>query len=129
MEETQKKDIGAGQLTPGAKAKFLEAFAVVQEYLYRINESKGWHDPAATDAECVANVHGEVSELNDWLRQGFSIPSDHIPLYTGVEEEGADVVIRLSNWFSRRGWRLADAILAKAEYNASRPHRHGDKVY
>lgn len=128
--ETQEKD--NAQVRPLSTAEIIKienALEVLQEYAYRINEAKGWHSPEPTDAECIANVHGEVSEINDWLRLGADTLSDHISGFTGVEEEGADVVIRLMNWFRRRKWRLSHAIIAKLEYNASRPFRHGNKNF
>lgn len=129
MEElTKTKDSSPYQLSLTARQKFLEAFAVVQEYAYRINEDRGWHDPAPSDSDCVANVHGEVSEINEWLRVG-NPSDDKIPEFLGAEAEGADAIIRLMNWYKRRGWRLSDAILAKLDYNRNRPHRHGGKSY
>ncbi len=125
MEE-EKKTLG---LSADNRAKFMEAFLTLQECLFRINEGAGWHDPPPTDAECVANVHGEVSEINEWMRMGPEVRDDKIPEFLGVEAEGADVVIRLMNWYKRKEWRLAEAILAKAEYNASRPYRHGNKKF
>jgi hypothetical protein len=128
--ETTEKNQGekVSGLTQSERNKFLEALAVVQEYAYRINESRGWHNPVPTDAECVANCHGEISEINEWLRSG-NPPDDKIPAYSGAEAEAADTVIRLMNWCKRRGWRLSEAILAKLDYNATRPHRHGGKNY
>ncbi len=137
MESEKEGAVKLSGLSLSERQKFLEAFKTMQAFLYRINDAAGWHDPAPTDAECVANVHGEVSELNEWLRQGCSdgravnmqVESDHINGFSGVEEEGADIIIRLMNWFKRKEWRLAEALLAKAEYNATRPRRHGGKSF
>lgn len=129
MEAEKEAVPGKSLISEENVKKFVEAFSTMQECLYRINEDAGWHDPAPTDAECVANVHGEVSEINEWMRLGDAVRDDKIPEFLGVEAEGADVVIRLMNWYKRRGWRLAEAIVAKLRYNSTRPHRHGGKKF
>lgn len=76
----------------------------------------------------IALVHSELSEMLEAIRHG-NPPSDHIPEFSGAEEEAADVVIRLMNICAQRGWRLAEAIEAKIQYNATRPHKHGGKNF
>ena len=69
-------------------------------------------------------MHSELSEALDWLRQG-NPPSDHIPEFSGAEEELADTVIRIMDYAKGRGWNVAEAIIAKLGYNAQRPRLHG----
>ena len=109
--------------------EFLEAFSKMQEALFRINEDRGWHNPAPTDAQATLTIHEEAAELGRYFRDDPSALSPKIQEFLGVEEEGADVVIRVMSWFHRRGWRLGPAIVAKATYNQTRPHRHGGKNF
>ena len=111
-----------------AAQKFVEAFNLLMGVAYKTNEAKGWHNPPPTDGECVALVHSEVSEILEWMRQS-NPPDDKIgPMFSGIEAEGADVVIRLMSWYKRQGWDLAGAIVAKLRYNAQREYRHGGKA-
>jgi len=59
--------------------------------------------------------------------EGGPLPSEKIPGFTPVEEEMADVVIRIRDLAGRHGWRIGDAILAKIKYNTGRPYLHGKK--
>jgi len=80
--------------------------------------------------ECIgiALMHSELSEMLEAYRHG-NPSSDHIPEFTGVEEELADVVIRVMDHGAARGFRVAEAVLAKIAFNASRPPKHGGKAY
>lgn len=97
--------------------------------------AKGWHQnepQMLTIGEVsafVANVHGEVAELWEAARNNelFTGCDKGIPL-TCMEEELADIVIRVFDFASKRGLRIGDAIKVKHKYNESRPHRHGGKL-
>ena len=54
---------------------------------------------------------------------------DHIPEFTGLEAELADAIIRIMNLATRENARLAEAVLAKAKYNETRPFKHGGKAF
>lgn len=51
------------------------------------------------------------------------------PAYLGVEAELADVVIRIMDYAKARGLLVAEAIIAKSEYNKTRPIKHGGKAF
>lgn len=112
---------------------FIRAFRWAMWQADQITTSKGFHDSPPTDAECCALVHSEVSEILEYLRNpldgSYPRPDDKIPEYSGVEAEGADVVIRLLSWYHRRGWNLAEAIAAKMRYNITRTKMHGGKAF
>jgi NTP pyrophosphatase (non-canonical NTP hydrolase) len=75
--------------------------------------------------EKLALMHSEISEAMEADRKGLM--SDHIGGFTGVEEEMADVVIRVLDFCHENNLRLASAIQAKMVYNLSRPYMHGKK--
>jgi NTP pyrophosphatase (non-canonical NTP hydrolase) len=64
-------------------------------------------------------IMGEVGEALEAVRKNKG-PDDHIPEFSAEEAECADAVIRLMNYATYRGLRLAGAIIAKNEYNRTR---------
>lgn len=76
--------------------------------------------------EKVALIHSELSEMLEANRK--TLPSDHIPGFSGEEEKAADVLIRLLDMAGQRGWRLGEAYAAKMKMNFTRPFKHG-KAY
>lgn len=78
--------------------------------------------------ERLALIHAELSEALEYFRHG-NPPSDHIPEFSGVEEELADAVIRCMDLADERGWSLGSAIVAKMKFNATRLVKHGGKAF
>ena len=75
----------------------------------------------------VGLIHTEVSEVLEAIRHG-NPPDDKIPEFSGAEAELADVVIRVMDLASEKGWNVGGAIIAKMRYNACREHMHGGKL-
>ena len=94
--------------------------------VHEIAEQKGWWEEDRNDGELIALMHSELSEALEGLRHG-NPPSDHIPLYSAVEEEFADVIIRILDVSHKRGWKIGSAIVAKMEFNKNREYKHGKK--
>ena len=91
----------------------------------------GWWDPGMDNAgEKIALMHSELSEALEALRKG-NPPDKHLPEYSSLEVEMADVIIRIFDYAAAAHFEdaLAKAILAKMKYNVGRPHRHGDKRF
>ncbi len=63
---------------------------------------------------------GELGETLEAVRKNMGSDS-HIPKFTAEEAEVADAIIRLMNYATDRKLRLAEAIVAKNEYNRNRP--------
>lgn len=68
----------------------------------------------------LALITGEISETLESVRKNLG-PDDHIPKYSAEEAEIADAVLRLMNYATDRNLRLAEAIVAKNEFNRNRP--------
>lgn len=74
--------------------------------------------------EKIALMHSELSEALEADRKNIQ-ESEHIPGFTGVEEELADTLIRILDFAGYHQLRLAEAVIAKQKFNLSRPYRHG----
>lgn len=109
--------------------QFCDLFYWQQYINSEINKNHGFEEDADFNfGEKLALVHGELSEALEYYRKGDG-PSDHIPEFTGVEEEFADVIIRLMNIAEHMKLRVPQAMLAKQAFNATRPFKHGGKKF
>ncbi len=109
-------------------AGFIESFNALAEEVNETAVEKGWWDNERNNGEIIALMHSELSEALEALRHG-NPPDDKIPEFTGVEAELADVVIRIMDMAPARGWRVAEAIIAKVEMNKTRDRMHGGKQF
>lgn len=75
----------------------------------------------------IALMHSELSEALEAIRK--DLRSDHIPEFSGVEEEMADVVIRVIGFCGKYKLRLAEAIIAKMDFNMTRDWKSEGKKF
>lgn len=72
-------------------------------------------------------MHSELGEACEGDRK--NLKSDKIPGFSNVEEEYADLIIRLMDASEGLNLRLAEAVIAKMDYNLARPAMHGGKKF
>ena len=110
-----------------AAVHWARAWAVLAAATLRNTTEKGF-DPLQHEAIGIALMHSELSEALEGYRHG-NPPSDHIPEFSAVEEELADVVIRIMDHAAARHLRVGEAVTAKILFNRGRPAKHGGKAY
>lgn len=108
--------------------QFIQHFERLSQLNHRNAVSKGWWEKPRGHGELIALMHSELSEALEGLRHG-NPPSDHIPDFSAAEEEFADVIIRIMDFAGFAGYRVAEAILAKMEFNKTRAYKHGGKAF
>ena len=108
---------------------FIRLFDSIQARAGRHAKSSGFRDlPGASDPlNRIMLMVTELSEAVEAYRKDPEASSEHIPGFTGPEEEFADTVIRIMDWANMQELSVGEAIIAKIFFNASRPRLHGGK--
>ena len=126
--------------------EFIEQFQKLQSEVHDTASSKGWWDgrfalqgiaatyaPERSEFARVNNqlallmlITTELAEAAEGIRHG-NPPDDKIPEFSATEAELADAIIRIMDMAEAYGWRVAEAVVAKAEMNKGRAHMHGGK--
>lgn len=93
---------------------------------HAINVEKGFFTPgeAPNVDQQLMLIVSEIGEAHEAYRKG-NAKDDKLPDRPGLEVELADAVIRIFNFGRQAGLDIPGAILAKTEFNNSRPFKHG----
>ena len=115
--------------TEPEKTEFLTGIPQLKMFAMEIHigaKNKGWWDEGKrpTVGESIALMHSELSEALESARKGDP-PDDKIPEFTGLEAELGDCVIRILDFAEAHSLRVIEAMVAKSQYNKTRPYRHG----
>ena len=106
---------------------FIRSFNTMSADVHQTALDHGWWDDDRNDGEAIALMHSELSEALEGLRKDAK--DDHLWQRPSVEVELADCIIRIMDIAYKRGWNVAEALVEKAEYNKTRPYRHGGKGF
>lgn len=93
----------------------------IADAMYEVHKcavEHGWWQDQRYLPELLCLVHSEVSECLEAYRQNNK---------AGIEEELADIIIRVFDIAAAEGIDLEKAIKEKHEFNQKRPYRHGGK--
>jgi NTP pyrophosphatase (non-canonical NTP hydrolase) len=88
------------------------------------NEFGDYDTDSRNRTECVALAMTELAEAIEARRKGSSV-DEHCPDYSNEEIELADCMIRILDYSAAFDLDVIGAMLAKHEFNKSRPYKHG----
>lgn len=107
--------------------KLMEGVTVPSQHAIWLNcDNHGWHDPACDLPTDLLLIHSEVSEACEEARKGNL---HYTPDGNSVEEELADVVIRVFHVAEKNGFDIERTLWAKHKKNITRAKRHGGKLF
>lgn len=96
--------------------------------LHQQARSKGFWDDTPSPQSTALRLYliaSEAHEAAEVVRADPYAPSSKTPGYTALEEECADILIRLLDFCAAHNLHLCKAAQAKAAYNRTRPTLHG----
>jgi NTP pyrophosphatase (non-canonical NTP hydrolase) len=136
-----------GAMNDEARRIVQQGITVLAQSVSNTAHSHGWWESDRNFGEMIALMHAELSEALEAWRDGddytkISYEHNGQPVSRayvdeflggsakpiGVASEFADVIIRILDTCQTLNIPVAQALIEKAQYNISRPYRHGGKL-
>jgi hypothetical protein len=128
LKET-KEDIYGSDSDGTVGRGFIHFYNTLARYVHDWALERGfWEGEGCSVGEKIALMHSELSEALEAQRNG-NPSDDKIPEFSGLEAELADEIIRIMDFGVKHNLRIGKAIIAKIEFNDSRPYKHGRTNY
>lgn len=105
---------------------FEKSFKEFVSSCHKIAKDHGFWNDKRNEKECLLLIFTEVAEAVESLREGIK-RCEKIPEITNIEEELADICIRIFDMAGAFNYDLVKAIMLKSAYNKNRPVKHGKK--
>ena len=109
--------------------QFLMEWNSMSSKAHANSRDKGFWDNPQDPAVSIALMHSELSEALEALRKPHLEGHLYEKGHTLLEEEMADVVIRIMDFSRAHRLNVGAAIVAKMRYNRGREKMHGDKKF
>ena len=129
----EKENVSASEIRSGKEAfyfysdeEFLNGYLRVAEKVHQLMGEQGfWRDGKQRNkGEMLAHAHSELSEAFECMRMG-NPPDKNIHDMSGAEVQLSDVLGILMDFEMGFGFKIAEALLKKMEFNKSRGYLHG----
>lgn len=119
----------AKQSIEGIASDFQTRIMAMSDYINRTAKANGFWPPEGRNVgEMLMLVTTELAEAMEAARKDTSVPDRDIPSRTSFEVEIADAILRLLDIAYGLGFTdIGGAIVDKAIFNTTRPHKHGKK--
>jgi NTP pyrophosphatase (non-canonical NTP hydrolase) len=107
------------------RIRFINTFQTLAMDAHQTAVDKGFYPPEGRNfGELMMLIVSEISECFEAFRKG-NPPDDKLPQFDSISVELADAIIRIMDTADAQGLKVAEAVIAKMEYNKTRPHKHG----
>lgn len=118
---TRKRGRPPWTIAPQTRVSFMVAWKRMAKAVHARSIEKGFWEVDQTPWQILGQISDEVAEAVDAVGRDSSA----IPGFSALEEEIADIVLRIMDYSARAGLDIPGAMLAKHVYNTKRPYLHG----
>ena len=110
--------------------EYLSGYRRIAEKVHELAALQGFWEDGTNRNPCnpIALAHSELSEALECLRFG-NPPDKNIHDMSGAAVQLSDVLGILMDMEIGYGWPISEALLKKMEFNKSRGHMHGGKLF